>query len=123
MLGNEFYDKQCTISSISIVDDGVSEVEQKVALYENIDCSFWRSGAGEDLKDTTLGRRTDQSSYQVSLRPEYSQVREGMEIELFEKYGGVFESIGSYKINFVEAYDKINGQPDHIYISCTRDGE
>ena len=109
-----FFDKKCDIYSTTLAKVDGSEIETEVLLYSQIECNF---EGGDQLSNDNLSVETDNDTYIVTLPIQYSDVRQGMVIELFEN---LIWTVGRFKIDSVLVNQSVGGFVDNFYLKTSR---
>jgi len=77
-----FFDKTCTIYETTYQKVWWTSKRVKSSIYENIECNFEVKRIM--IKDTELGRNTDESKYVVVVPITYNKIRENYNVELID---------------------------------------
>jgi len=103
-----FFDKLCTISSVTYTIVWGFQKRVYADLYVNIPCNFELNR--DAMKWTNLWENVDMPKYVIVLPIEYKNVRENQTIELTDP---ILWTLGQYIISRVSADPSIGG-----YIDC-----
>lgn len=112
-----FFDKKCSIYSISYVRVDWSQIPQKTLLYENIDCDFWKTITQWNFwPELPERRQEDMENMKLILNwPNFTDVRKEMYVDLFEAWN---VPVWTFIIKTVDFVKDIYGVIDNVYMSC-----
>ena len=77
-----FFDKKCSIRSVSFTKVGGMSKRKDSCLYEDIECNFEEKRQARVMIGTDYAENADISKYIVVLPIRYNQVRKGQKIVL-----------------------------------------
>lgn len=78
-----FYDQTCSIYSIVQVAINNTEKKSKTILYSNIGCSLW-SLSSNNMDSWPTGRQIDWATHKINLDWQYSWIKKGYLIDIWE---------------------------------------
>lgn len=104
-----FYDKKCTIYSVTYTKVWGTGKRTYTAIYTDIECNFQKSK--ENLRNTDYANNVDLPKYTVTLPIKYNQVREAQKILLTDPD---LWNMGEYIIGTVQADRSQSGTIDCI---------
>jgi len=107
-----FYDKKCSIYSITKAKVDGSESYVETPLYTEILCDFWLGSWNNT--DSKLSRDTKELYYTVDLQPSYTDVRKWMRIQLFDIVNGSSIDLWMFEIVSVEYFKNLDNLVDNI---------
>jgi len=124
-----FFDKVCTIFSITVTSIDRTDVPVKAVLgtLENIPCDFGKGVTARNNTEQEDARETDQELMEIVINgdllsdnPDLLNIRKGMYIELYENPENTPILTGIYIINTVDWVKDMYGCLDNVYMSATQ---